>query len=181
VISSGAFSRHRRDPPGLARRQYPGERGGGMFGVRGAYFAGWITVEIDADRACDKALQIHHALGVDAQNRPQLAPSENRAAGQDVGSDPDLQRPVWQVFFEYECLRKPFGEARQSGVHVFLRDRHQFSIGDDRSRKFPRSLSLPNRREALAWTAIHQHVTDAGGAHFAEGVSRQVRCNLIAI
>ena len=49
MIASGAFSRHRRGPPGLARRQYPGERGGGMFGVRGAYFAGWITVEIDAD------------------------------------------------------------------------------------------------------------------------------------
>ena len=67
MISSGAFSRHRRGPPGLARRQYPGERGGGMFGVRGAYFAGWITVEIDADRACDKALQIHHTRGVDAR------------------------------------------------------------------------------------------------------------------
>jgi hypothetical protein len=52
--------------------------------------------------------------------------------GELFGSDPDLQRPVWQVFFEYECLRKPFGEARQSGVYVFLRDRHQFSIGDDR-------------------------------------------------
>ena len=85
MIASGAFSRHRRGPPGLARRQYPGERGGGMFGVRGAYFAGWITVEIDADRACDKALQIHHTRGVDAQNCAQLAPSENWAAGQDVG------------------------------------------------------------------------------------------------
>ena len=87
MIASGAFSRHRRGPPGLARRQYPGERSGGMFGVRGAYFAGWITVEIDADRACDKALQIHHTRGVDAQNCAQLAPSENWAAGQDVGAD----------------------------------------------------------------------------------------------
>ena len=42
-------------------------------------------------------------------------------------------------------------------------------IGDDGSRKFPRSLSLPNRREALAWTAIHQDIADAGGAHFVEG------------
>jgi hypothetical protein len=70
---------------------------------------------------------------------------------------------VWQVFFEYECLRKPFGEARQSGVDVFLRDRHQFSIGDDGSRKFPRSLSLPNRREAWRGQQIHQDIADAGG------------------
>ena len=100
MISSGAFGPHCRGPLGLARRQYPGERGGGVRGVRGAYFAGWIAVEIDADRAYDKALQIHHTRGVDAQNCAQLAPSENWAAGQDVGADSNLQRPVRQIFFE---------------------------------------------------------------------------------
>ena len=67
-----------------------------MLGVRGAYSPAWITVEIDADRACDKALQIHHALGVDAQ----AGPSSRRV---ELGSGPGCRRrrrlsAEWPIF-----------------------------------------------------------------------------------
>ena len=78
---------------GLARRQYPGERGGG---VRGSAALTSASPSSRCDRAYDKALQIHHTRGVDAQNCAQLAPSRT---GQGPGGESNGVRARFGRYF----------------------------------------------------------------------------------